>query len=183
LKLLAIVGSPRRKGNTNYLVDKALKKAEELGAETEKLVLSKYRVKPCLGHENCSTLGSCSIKDDTSWILDKLCCADGVILATPVYYFNVTAQMKAFIDRNYFLYEHNKKAKAKAVGVIVAGSEGVEDTLNTIKLYVNDTFSIINDQILIVTAYASKPGDIKQNLLSVKEAENLGQTIVKILKS
>ena len=92
--------------------------------------------------------------------------------------------MKAFIDRNYFLYEHNQKAKARAVGIIiVAGSEGIEDTLNTMKLYVNDTFSISEKGLLAVTAYASKPGDIKHNLSSVKEAANLGQSIAEIIKA
>jgi multimeric flavodoxin WrbA len=57
LKLLAIVGSPRLKGNTNYLVDQALEEAEKLGAQTEKITLSQYKVNPCLGHDNYASLG------------------------------------------------------------------------------------------------------------------------------
>ncbi|TET68945.1 MAG: flavodoxin family protein, partial [Dehalococcoidia bacterium] len=117
MKLLAIVGSPRLKGNTNYLVGQALKEAAALGAETEKIVLSQYVVNPCLGHDNCASFDACQQKDDAGWILDRLCQADGVIIATPVYYYNVSAQMKAFIDRNYFLYKHNQKYKARAVGI------------------------------------------------------------------
>ena len=86
LKLLAIVGSPRLKGNTNYLVDQALREATKLGGQTEKLVLSEYEVNPCLGHDDCASFDSCLQQDDMGWILDKFCEADGVILATPVYY-------------------------------------------------------------------------------------------------
>ena len=56
MKLLAIVGSPRLEGNTNYLVDQALEEASKLGAEVAKLVLSQYKLNPCLGHDDCGSL-------------------------------------------------------------------------------------------------------------------------------
>jgi hypothetical protein len=64
LKILAIVGSPRLNGNTNYLVDKALEEAATLGAHTEKIILSQFIVNPCLGHENCASFDYCQQKDD-----------------------------------------------------------------------------------------------------------------------
>ena len=79
MKILALVGSPRLKGNTNYLVDQALEEATKLGIETEKIVLSDYNVNPCLGHDNCASLDSCLQKDDTAAIQDKFCQADGVV--------------------------------------------------------------------------------------------------------
>lgn len=183
MKLLAIVGSPRLKGNTNYLVDQALKEAAKLGAQTEKLVLSQYKINPCLGHENCASFDSCQQKDDTGWILDRFCEADGVILATPVYYYNVSAQMKTFIDRNYFLYKHDRKSQARAVGIIVvAGSEGVEDTLYTLKQFVDESFDTSEDRKLIVCGYADRIGEARTNLLLVDEARNLGRQLVEILK-
>ncbi len=119
MKILAIVGSPRPKGNTSFLVDRALDEAARLGAETEKIVMSQHEVNPCLGHANCDSFESCSQKDDAGWIIDKFYEADGVILASPVYYLNVTAQMKAFLDRNYFPYKKNLRARARSVGIIV----------------------------------------------------------------
>jgi multimeric flavodoxin WrbA len=183
LKLVAIVGSPRLKGNTNYLVDQALKEATRLGAKTEKLVLSQYKVKPCLGHANCASFQSCRQKDDTGWILDKFREADGVILATPVYYYNVSAQMKAFIDRNYFLYKHDQKYKAGVVGIIiVAEQEGIEDTLHTLKQFI-DEFDVDRDAIFTVCGYADQPGDVKNNLPLVEKARKLGRQMVEALKS
>jgi len=182
LKLLAIVGSPRLKGNTNYLVEQALKEAERLGAQTEKLVLSQYQVNPCLGHDDCASFDSCRQKDDAGWILDKFCEADGVILATPVYWYNVSAQLKAFIDRNYFLYKHDQKYKARAVGVIVvAEKEGIEDTLHTLKQF-TDEFTVEENRIFIACGYANKLGEVKNNLPLVEEARKLGRQMVESLK-
>ena len=183
MKLVAIVGSPRLKGNTNYLVDQALGEAAKLGAETEKLILSQYEINPCLGHENCSSFDSCQQKDDATWILDKMCQADGVILATPVYYYNVSAQMKVFIDRNYYLYKHNRKSQARVVGIIiVAGSEGIEDTLHTLKQFIAESFNVKDDKILIVSGFVTKPGEDKNNPELIEEAGRLGRQVVEILQ-
>jgi len=183
LKLLAMIGSPRLKGNTNYLVDQALEEAAKLGAQTEKLILSQYEVNPCLGHEDCASFNSCQQKDDAGWILDRFSKADGVILATPVYYYNLSAQMKTFIDRNYFLYKHGRKSQARAVGIIiVAEVEGIEDTLHTLKQFIDESFNVREDRLFIACGYANKPGDAKNNLPLVEEARKLGRQMVESLK-
>ena len=183
MKLLAIVGSARTNGNCNYLTDQALNETAKLGTQTEKITLSKYRINPCLGHDDCASFDSCQQKDDTEWILDRFCEADGVILATPVYYYNVSAQMKTFIDRNYFLYRHNRKAPARAVGlIIVAASLGIEDTLHTLKQYVNEAFDLKEDNLLVVSGYADKPREVKSNLSLVEDARNLGKKMAEIMK-
>ena len=182
MKLLAIIGSPRPNGNTNYLVDQALEEAARLGIQTEKIILSQYKVNPCLGHDNCASFDSCQQKDDAVWILDKFREADGVILATPVYYYNVSAQMKAFIDRNYFFYKHDQKYKAGAAGIIiVAEQEGIEDTLHTLKQFA-DELNVKRDRMFIVSGYANKPGDAKKNFPLVEEAQKLGRQMAEILK-
>jgi len=182
LKLMAIVGSPRLEGNTNYLVDQALEEAAKLGAQTEKIILSQYQVNPCLGHDDCVSFDSCQQADDTSWILDRFCEADGVILATPVYYYNVSAQMKAFIDRNYFLYKHNQKYKARVAGIIIVAEQmGIEDTLHTLRQF-TDEFSIEKNKIFITCGYANRIGDAKNNLHLVEEARKLGRQMAECLK-
>lgn len=183
MKLLAIVGSPRLKGNTNYLVDVALNEATKLGAETKKIPVCQYEVKPCLGHANCATFDNCKINDDTSWILGNFCEADGVILATPVYYYNMTAQMKAFIDRNYFLYKKDLRSKARAVGIIViAEMEGIEDTLHTMNQFIDWGFHVGEAQRFTVSGYALNPGDARENSSLVEEARNLGRQMMESLK-
>jgi len=183
MKILAIVGSPRPKGNTNYLVDQALEEASKHKAQVEKIDLCKYKVNPCLGHDDCSSFDSCTQKDDAKWILDKFLNTDGVILATPVYWYNVSAQMKAFLDRNYFPYKHDLKYKAKAVGlIVVANTEGIEDTLHTLNQFVDWSFDIRKDRKFIVYGYADKLGEAYNKPNLVEEAKHLGKQMVASLK-
>lgn len=182
MNVIALVGSPRLGGNTDILVDQALEEAVKLGALTEKIVLSELKVSPCLGHDECGSFESCVQNDDTSWILEKFCTADGVILATPVYYYNATAQLKAFMDRNYFLYMHNRRSQAKAVGIIVvAESEGIDDTVHTLKRYINESFRVPKEKIFELYGYAYKLGEVKNNEQLMKRAQEFGRNIAKSL--
>ena len=182
LNILALVGSPRVGGNTDFLADQALEEAARLGAQTEKIILSEHKVAPCLGHDDCGSFETCVQKDDASWILDKFCEADGVILATPVYYYNASAQLKAFMDRNYFLYMHNRKSKAKAVGIIVvAESQGIEDTVHTLKRYINESFNVPKDKMLELHGYAYELGEAKNDPQLVERAREFGRKIVNSL--
>ena len=182
MKIVAIVGSPRIKGNTSYLVDLALEEVEKQGVQTEKIALSQ-NVGPCLGHYNCSTFESCTQKDDANWIIEDFRNAEGIILATPVYWYNVTSQMKAFIDRNYFPYKHDLKYNARAVGIIVVAEiEAIEDTLHTLNQFVDWCFDIKTGRIFIVSGYAHKLGDVRKNLPLVEEARELGRQMAESLK-
>jgi len=182
MKIVAIVGSPRLKGNTNYLVDCALEEANKQGIDTEKIVLGEHDVRPCQGHDNCASLDTCLQKDDAPEILEKFRNADGVILATPVYYYNVSAQMKAFIDRNYFIYKHEQEYKARAAGlIVVAEQEGIEDTLHTLKQFA-DEFRNVGDRLFVASGYASRPWDARGNSSLVEEAADLGRKMAESLK-
>ena len=183
MNIVAIVGSPRLKGNTNYLVDRALEEANRPGIETEKIMLGEHDVRPCLGHDNCASLDSCLQKDDAPMILERFRTADAVILATPVYYYNVSAQMKAFIDRNYFIYKHEQKYRARAVGlIVVAEQEGIEDTLHTLRQFA-DELSLSGDRVFVASGYASRPWDARSNTSLVEVAADLGRRIAESLKA
>lgn len=184
MKIIAIIGSPRPTGNTNYLVDQALQKIATHGFEIEKIILSQYRVAPCLGHEDCASFPSCKQNDDAPWILDKFASADGIILGSPVYYYNMSAQMKAFIDRNYFLYRHGITLKALCAGlIVVAGSVGTDQTVRALRRFVKASTDIADDKILTVSGRAHQLGEAKNNLTLVEEARDLGERMVKTLTS
>ena len=176
MKIVAIVGSPRQKGNTSYLVDRALEEAEKMGIETRKIELGRYDIRPCLGHDDCSLFGSCTQKDDMGWILEEFLNADGVILATPVYWYNVTAQMKTFIDRNYFAYRHDWKYRAGVAGlIVVAEMEAIENTVHTLEQFVDWCFDIKEGGKYIAAGYAHKIGDVQANAELINEAAELGR--------
>jgi multimeric flavodoxin WrbA len=184
MKILAIVGSPRPKGNTSYLVDQALQEAAAHGLETEKIILTQYKVNPCQGHDNCSSFSACKQDDDVPWILDKFCNAEGIILGSPVYYYNMTAQMKAFVDRNYFLYRHNISPRMVCAGLIViGGSAGLEHTVRALRRFVKLSADIPDDRIVILSGCASKPGEVKNDAALIEEARRLGSRMAEILTS
>lgn len=184
MKIVSIIGSPRPAGNTSYLVDQALQEAAAHGVETEKIMLTKYRVNPCLGHEKCASFSACKQDDDAPWILDKFISADAVILGSPVYYYNMTAQMKAFVDRNYFLYTHDISPRMLCGGLIViGGGAGLEHTVRALRRFLKLSADVSDDRIITLTGYADKPGEVKGNQSLVEEARTLGRRLAEILAS
>jgi len=184
MKIVAILGSPRPAGNTSFLIDQALQEAATHGIETEKIILAQYNVNPCLGHYDCSAFSMCKQEDDAPAILEKFRNADGIILGSPVYYFDMTAQMKAFIDRNYFSHKHKMPIRAVCTGLIAVGAGGgLEDTVDAMKRFIKFATRMSDNRILTVTAYAGKPGEIQGNKDSVEDAKKLGGRMAKIITS
>lgn len=183
MKIVAIVGSPRAAGNTIYLVDQALEEAGRLGVETEKILLSQYQINPCQGHDNCGKLEECPQKDDARWILDKFSNADGVILASPVYFYNVTAPMKLFMDRSRFNRRHNIAPKARSIGLItLAGTGGTEPTLEAMERYLKLVGSpVAPEQILTVSGLSARLGEAKEKQELVEAAKGLGRQMAQQL--
>ena len=99
MKVLGIMGSPRRQSNTEVLLDKALEGAAQAGAEVEKVVVSNLKISGCREIYACRKDGECAIKDDMQSLYRKLQEADHVILASPIFFYGVTSQVKAVIDR------------------------------------------------------------------------------------
>jgi multimeric flavodoxin WrbA len=99
--VLGIVGSPRRNGNTEILVDEVLKAAEENGAAVHKVILSKLDIGPCRACDACRKSGKCVQKDDMEELATKIEKSDVLVLGTPIYWWGPTAQFKAFLDRWY----------------------------------------------------------------------------------
>jgi len=101
VNVLGVAGSPRRGGNTETILDEVLRGAAEAWAVTEKVVLADRDVRPCRACNACARTGTCIIDDDMAAIIGKMKTARVWVLATPVYWWGPTAQLKAFIDRWY----------------------------------------------------------------------------------
>jgi multimeric flavodoxin WrbA len=105
VKILGVGGSPRKGGNTDILLDSFLKGAESAGAETKKVLLREYSIEPCIGCEVCRKARTCTrFHDGMELLYPEIEVAMGLILGSPTYNYNVTAPMKAFIDRLYPYY-------------------------------------------------------------------------------
>ncbi len=102
MKVLGINASPRKKGNTQTLVEAALSGAAEKGAETRLVNLRELNINGCMGCEGCKKqLGNCVQKDDLSPLLKEMMSYDAVVMGTPVYWYHVSAQFKILVDRLY----------------------------------------------------------------------------------
>ena len=97
--ILAIYGSPRRDGNTATLLNAAVEGARDAGAQVEKIVLRDLKISPCLEIYGCKKNGECAIRDDFQELRDKFLSARGVMLASPILFYAVSAHTKALMER------------------------------------------------------------------------------------
>ncbi len=109
MKVIAFNGSPRKKANTMTLVEAVLKGAAEKGAETRMVNLNELNMKGCQGCEACKKKpGQCAAKDDLSPLLVEMKDCDAIVLGAPIYWFQVSAQLKMLIDRFYCFMGYEK---------------------------------------------------------------------------
>ena len=111
MKVLGLAGSPRRGGNTETLLDRALAGAASQGAEVHKVVLSRLKLAPCIACDGCFGGDGCVVQDDFQPIYRQLIEARGIILASPIYFMGVSAQAKAMIDRCQCLWARKYVAR------------------------------------------------------------------------
>jgi len=100
MKVLGIYGSPRRGGNTDQLLDEALEGARAAGAETATVYARDLTMRGCIECGGCDETGKCVLKDDMQSVYPLLYASDAIIMATPIFFYNVTSQLKAVIDRS-----------------------------------------------------------------------------------
>ena len=98
-KILILSGSPRKGGNSDYLCDKFLEGAREAGHDVEKIFVSEKKIGYCRACYACRNSHKCIIQDDMPEILDKMINADVLVLASPVYFYSINAQIKTVLDR------------------------------------------------------------------------------------
>jgi multimeric flavodoxin WrbA len=118
MRVLGIVGSPRKNGNTEILMEEVLRVAHDAGCETEVFLMSGKRVAPCDACGTCFQIGSCAVQDDMQELYSMLERADAVIFGSPVYFGSVSAQMKAAMDRMFALLGR-RALKDKLAGALV----------------------------------------------------------------
>ena len=99
MKILVITGSPRKNGNSNTLADNFIKGAQEAGHTVVRFDSAFKNVHPCIACNKCGMNGQCVFKDDFEFVKANIIDSDAVVFATPMYYFGISAQIKAVIDR------------------------------------------------------------------------------------
>ncbi|RLC68432.1 MAG: hypothetical protein DRH97_03120 [Chloroflexi bacterium] len=190
-KVLVALGSPRREANSTILAQRAADGARDAGADVELLDLPKMDIKACDGCDACHGRSSkgCIIRDDMQALYPKLRQADIIIMASPVYWFTFTAQIKLFMDRWYGLWGAEGEPfegvpfRDKRVGVILTG-EGRDPFesggINAIRT-LQDTFTYLGSPpIRVVYGSAGKAGEIRGNEEVMSRAYSMGKTLAEV---
>jgi len=181
MKVLGISCSLRKGGNSEILVQEALKNADKAGATTEFLSLIGLEIKPCEGCFACTKKGKCRLDDDMQKIFPKLLKADGIILGTPVYLWSISGLAKIFIDRTFSLRHPSLRLANKVGGmVLVASRTGLMNAANVLNLYFSNNHMITAD---IVTGLAREKGAVRNDVFAMKEAAVMGDQMVSLIKT
>jgi multimeric flavodoxin WrbA len=190
LKVLGLFGSPRKGGNTEILLEEALKGAAMEGAEVERLHLTDFTITPCKECHGCDNTGKCVILDDMQRIYPKLLEADIIILASPIFFYGITAWAKALVDRcqalwagKYLLKEpslgkEGKKRKGFFISVgATKGPRVFEGAILTAKYF----FDVLNADYAgeLVFRGIDAKGDILKHPEAIQQALEAGRRLVK----
>jgi len=185
VRVLGIMGSPRMKGNTELLLDEALSGAQSGGAKVEKIVVDKLKIAPCREYYGCLNDGNCVIRDDMDGIYPKLLDADVVIIASPIFFYGLTSQVKALIDRcqalwarKYILKQNlpnnNRKGAFIAVGA-TRGKKLFDGSKLTVKYFFESIGVKYVDELLV--RGVDKRGEIKKHPTALSDAFELGRRL------
>ena len=188
MKVLGIMGSPRKQSNTEILLDRALEGAREAGGEVEKVLVSKLKISPCLEIYACRKDGNCAIKDDMQLLYRKLLEADHIIFASPMFFYGVTSQAKAVIDRCQALWVRKhvlgmgKEDKRERRGLFISvgatrGTKLFDGAVLTVK-YFFDAIGVEYSADLLVRGIDNK-GQINEHPTALEDAFRLGQELVR----
>jgi multimeric flavodoxin WrbA len=180
-KVVIVMGSPRRNGNSAALAQRAAAGVMETGGEVESFYLHEMNIHPCTACDSCQKDEDslCVIEDDMQLLYPRVRAADGLIIASPVYWFTVSAQTKLFIDRCYaFGSPRGNFLKGKGIGIILTYgdvdpfSSGAVNAIRTFQ----DAFGYIGAPIFgIVYGSAFTEGEIKKDRALMEKAYQLGK--------
>jgi multimeric flavodoxin WrbA len=180
-QIMVVLGSPRKNGNSATLAQSLIDSAKNAGADVESYYLHGMNISPCDACGACREDDStgCVIDDDMQVLYQKIRQSDALVIASPIYYFNVSAQTKLFIDRWYALGEgYSSTLNGKQIGIILTYEDAdpfISGAVNALRTY-QDTFNYLGANIIgMVYGRASEAGDIKANQVLMEQSHKLGQ--------
>jgi multimeric flavodoxin WrbA len=187
MKVIAFNGSPRVNGNTHQALETVLEELRKEGIETELIDICREELRPC---QACGTCGRkrderCVMADDRlNEYLQRMKAADGMIIGSPVYFGNMSAQTKAFVDRVGYVARANGDMLRRKVGAAVAVNRraGALDTFSEINKLFLISQMIVPGSSYWNVATALRPGDIASDEEGLSTLRTLGRNMAWLLK-
>ena len=177
MKIVVLAGSPHKEGTSNTLVREFIRGAKEVGKEVEIIDLAHTDIHPCMGCDACGMNGDCVQKDKGNEILNKILDSYAIVFASPVYYYNVSSQLKMMIDRFYAKTMKITNKNLKAGVIMTSWKNDDEFTYGAIDKYFDTLFSYMHFQD-IRRIYAKGSGTVSMMPKKYyEEAYKLGRNI------
>jgi len=187
MKAIGIVGSPRKTGNTAFLVQEALKVIQSEGIETELIHLGGKVIQPCNGCLACKKEKKCILEgDDFDAVFEAMKAADGIILSSPVYFGSATSQLTSLLDRAAYVQRQTGEYFSGKIGapIVVARRAGHNFTFAQLLLWY-----FINDMVIVGSTYwniamAGSAGkkDIQQDTEGIDTVRHFAQSMSSVMK-
>lgn len=124
MQVLALLGSPRKGGNSEVLLEAVTRGMAQAGGRVETIRLCELNISPCISCGGCDKTGECVVKDDMTALYPKILAARRIVLASPIFFYNITAQAKSFVDRCQALWSRKKLLRAKGEWQQDPGQQG-----------------------------------------------------------
>lgn len=187
MKVIAFNGSPRKKGNTNMLINVVFSELQKEGIETETIWIGGGKIQGCISCRKCieNMDKRCSVKKDKlNDYIEKMVAADGIILGSPTYFGSVSAEMKMLIDRAGMVSKANGYLLRRKVGaaVIAARRGGASDTFNTINHFFFLNQMIVPGSIYWNFAFGLNEGEVEKDEEGIMTMKVLGANMAWCLK-
>jgi multimeric flavodoxin WrbA len=185
MKVIGIVGSPRKNGNTNTLVQQILDGAAEAGAETRTFLLNEMTYRGCQGCGYCKSNDKCKFKDDLTELFDEMAKADGIVFGSPIYFAQFTGQMRLFLDRCYSLINADFSPRLPAgKKAVIVGAQGMPDPTAYKGVFEEFAGQItrlagMDVKDTLIAAGYNAPGEVKDNAELMLKAKNTGLNLLK----
>ena len=187
MKVLGISGSPRREGNTDILINTALRILADEGFDIEFLSLADHPIKPCVACQGCFSSGEMRcVQNDPAFegILDKFAAADGILVGSPVYFGSATPQIMALLDRVGYVARRHPQLLRRKVGaaIVVARRAGQNFTLAQLNYFFLISEMIIPGSTYWNIAFGREKGEVQNDAEGLETVRNLARNMAWLMK-
>lgn len=176
-KVLILSTSPRKGGNSDTLCDEFLRGAQESGHQAEKILIKDQTIHYCNGCSYCSASGKCIQKDNMEEILDKMVQADVIVMATPVYFYTMDAQMKTLIDRTVPRYTEIRNKDFYFIVTAADNSKAMlERTIEGLRGFTEDCLTGAKEKGILYATGVWKVGEVQSSTF-MQQAYEMGKQV------